>query len=77
MYSSDRVLNETILGIDEVHAEAGETNPLRKREFRERKIGSTELFKHSTYLTRPSFDELLKCRFEHLDLREGCIYCKL
>jgi hypothetical protein len=46
MYSSDRVLNETILGIDEVHAEAGETNPLRKREFRERKIGSTELFKH-------------------------------
>jgi hypothetical protein len=42
MYSSDRVLNETILGIDEVHAEAGEANPLRKREFRETKIGSTE-----------------------------------
>jgi hypothetical protein len=42
MYSTDRVLNESILGVDEVHAEAGETNPLRKRDFRETKTGSTD-----------------------------------
>jgi hypothetical protein len=31
VYSPDRVLNETILGVNEVHAEAGEANPLRRR----------------------------------------------
>jgi hypothetical protein len=38
VYTSDRVLDETILGVDEVDAEAGETNPLKRIEQREMKI---------------------------------------
>jgi hypothetical protein len=42
VYSPDRVLNETILGVNEVHAEAGEANPLTRRNFCEMQTDSTE-----------------------------------
>jgi hypothetical protein len=41
--SADRVLNETILGVDKVNAKTGETDPLKRSNFREINIGSTEI----------------------------------